>query len=389
MKLKRLIYISPHDPQNVLNWSGTLYFLYRSLQRNNPDLEIQSINLGLTGRLARVVAKVLWKFGVRGDLSSTTLFAVLKGFEVTLRTMFISNAVIVAVAASNDIAYLKTKKKIIYISDGTFDAVVKMYSRSAALVSDFKKAFPKWIEQQCERNQSRALKKARYSIFSSQWAVDSAALHYGVPRDRLYYLPFGPNISEELIEANYVPKSISPAAEVRFLFVSADWKRKNGDVVVEICRQLIKAGVNARLVTIGATAENAKRLGFVEDLGFLKKSKPEELARLCRAYGESHFMLLPSLVDYSPIVFSEAQAFGVPPVSTDVGGISSMVHHRDNGLLLPSDAGPEKFVEAILPYVFDPESYQKLARHCRDWYSQHANWTHWSRLIIELANEAN
>ncbi len=385
MKLKRLIYVSPHDPENVLNWSGTLYFLYRSLQRNNPDLKIQSMNLGLTGRLAQIVAKVLWKFGVRGDLSSTTFFAVLKGFELTLRTMLIRDAVIVAVAASNDIAYLKTKKKIIYISDGTFDAVVKMYSRSAAMISDFKKAFPNWIKRQCEQNQSRALAKARYSIFSSQWAVDSAALHYGVPRDRLFYLPFGPNISEELIEANSLPKSISPAGEVRFLFVSADWKRKNGDVVVEICRQLIKSGVRARLVTVGATAESAKRLDFVEDLGFLKKSKPEELARLCNAYGESHFMLLPSLVDYSPIVFTEAQAFGVPPVSTDVGGISSMIDHRENGLLLPTDAGPEKFVEAILPYVSDPPSYQRLSRQCRDWYLQRANWNNWSRLIVELA----
>src|SRR5690242_11926968 len=123
MKLAKLIFVSPHDPHNVLNWSGTLYFLYRSLQRNNPDLKIQSINLGITGRLARVVAKVMWRFGVKADLGSTTFFAVLKGIEVTLRTMFIRDAVIVAVAASNDIAYLKTKKKIIYISDGTFDAV--------------------------------------------------------------------------------------------------------------------------------------------------------------------------------------------------------------------------------------------------------------------------
>lgn len=385
MKLKTLIYVSPHDPENVLNWSGTLYFLYRSLQRNNPDLEVKSINLGLTGRLARVVAKVLWKFGFRGDLSSTTLFAVLKGFEVTLRTMFMRDAVIVAVAASNDIAYLKTKKKIIYISDGTFDAVVKMYSKSAVLISDFKKAFPKWIEKQCQQNQAKALAKARYSIFSSQWAVDSANLHYGVPRDRLFYLPFGPNISEELIEANFVPKSISTAAEVRFLFVSADWKRKNGDVVVEICRQLINAGVKARLVTIGATAEDAKKLEFVDDLGFLRKSKPNEFARFCKAYTESHFMLLPSLVDYSPIVFSEAQAFGVPPISTDVGGISSMIHHNDTGLLLPPSAAPEKFVEAILPYMLDPPSYEKLSRRCRDWYFQSANWTNWSRLIVALA----
>lgn len=386
MKTKTLIFISPHDPQNILNWSGILYFLYNSLQRNNLGIQIQSISGGLSGRVASALAKVLWRFGFRTDIRSTTLFGILMGIELTVRTMFLKDAVIVAVVASNDIAYLRTTKKIIYISDGTFDEFVKMYSNSPTLLPDFNKAFPNWVKLQCEKNQARALAKAHYSIFSSKWASDSARLHYGVPSDRIFELPFGPNISDDLINQNYSRKTISLATEVHFVFVSADWKRKNGDMVLEVCRQLIKAGVKTRLIAIGATAEYAKSLEFVEDWGFLRKSDPGQLVRLCKAYREAHFLLLPSIVDYSPVVFTEAQAFGVPPISCDVGGIGSVIRHKDTGLLLAPDAQAEKYVEAILPYIADSKLYDGLSQRCRDWYLQKANWKSWSDLIMQLGN---
>src|SRR5690348_14789538 len=284
MTTKRIILLSPFEPQNIDNWSGTLFYIYQALRDNDAGIEIRCVNRGLVDSVLVIVDKLLWKLGIRFDIRSSTLFAVLRGMELSIRIFFIRATAIVAVIASNDIAYLKTKKTIIHVSDATFDAYARMVLKNAILAAAQANKFPPWIRLQADRNELRALNKARYCIFSSKWAADSARLHYGIPADRVFDLPFGPNIPRHRIEETYRKKTVSPWSEVRILFVSANWTRKNGDKAVEICRQLIRLGTNARLITIGHTADYAKRLEFVQDLGFLQKSEPKELAQLCQAY---------------------------------------------------------------------------------------------------------
>jgi hypothetical protein len=66
---------------------------------------------------------------------------------------------------------------------------------------------------------------------------------------------------------------------------------------------------------------------------------------MCDAFREAHFLVLPTLADATPIVFSEAQAFGLPPISYDVGGVGGAISHGRTGLLLPPGAPAELFAE--------------------------------------------
>ena len=156
-------------------------------------------------------------------------------------------------------------------------------------------------------------------------------------------------------------------------------------MVIDICRALIAAGANVRAILIGDAPEYVRKLDFVEDRGFLHKYEPAQLTRLCEAYCEAHFLLLPTIADASPIVFSEAQAFGVPPITFDVGGVASSVVHRETGLLLPLGAPAEDFAKEILRYAANPALYNELSECCRSWYVKKANWNKWGTLILDLA----
>ena len=239
-------------------------------------------------------------------------------------------------------------------------------------------AFPKWLRIQGDRNEAKSLSKARFVLYSSRWASSAARSYYNVPQNRIFELPFGPNIPDSTISQYFAPKSIDPLVTVKIMFASTDWKGKSGDKALDICRLLIDAGVSVRLITVGNIPDYVSRYNFVENEGFLDKSDPEQMAQLCKAYASAHFLLLPTSIDTFGIVFSEAQAFGVPSLTCDAGGIGSAVVHGKTGLLLPADAAAEAFAEAILRYVRNPKLYDEICRGCRKRYLEEANWGRWS-----------
>jgi glycosyltransferase involved in cell wall biosynthesis len=379
MKSVPIIFLSADDPRESKNWSGTFYSIFQALKDDPAGAEVNFITGGALNFAARALNKVLRYAHINIDCRFSTLFARLVGAYLTVRLAFMREAVIVAVAASNFIPDVKTRKKIIYISDATFQIISNLYP-------DFI-AFPNWLKKQGNRNEAKTLRKSSYVIYPSNWAARSAERDYGIPSERIFQLPFGPNISDAVINDYYRPKS-SPLNEVRIVFVSADWKRKNGDAAVEVCRLLINAGIKVRLITIGKTPEEVRKIDFVSDRGFLHKSNPTQLKELCQEYREAHFLLLPTVADASPIVFSEAQAFGVAPVTYDVGGIGSSIINGETGLLLPMGATTQQFAAAIMAYVKDGNLYTKLSESCRKWHLDRANWSKWSQLIIQLAHAA-
>lgn len=377
---QRIIFLSPYDPRDVSKWSGTIHYIYTALIGNKGDFAVIPMSGGALDFCARVLNKLLKFVGVNLDCRFSTLFALLAGGILTTKLVFISADTLVAVASSNLVPYILTRKKIIYISDGTFRLISESYPAF--------RAFPKWLQRQGDQNEAKSLRKARYVIYPSRWAAELAHCHYGVPKARIRELPFGPNIPERVLGESFSSKSIELFGEVKILFVSADWRRKNGDKALQICQLLIAAGANVRLITVGDFPKYAKQLSFVCDKGFLRKSDPVQLTDLCAAYREAHFFLLPSEADASPIVLSEAQAFGIPPVTCDVGGISSSIVHGQTGLLLPAGAQAEAFAGEIIRYLKNPELYSELSVRCRGWYVKNANWQNWSNLILELSHES-
>jgi glycosyltransferase involved in cell wall biosynthesis len=372
-----IIFLSAHDATNAANWSGTLSSLYLALKQHNPDASLHPLDGGFLDTAAQLANRILNRLHIRIDCRQTTAFAICAGLYNSARLTVTPSGPIVAVAASNYIPYLITRRRIIYISDATFRALTDLYP-------DYKH-IPNWLYRQMDKNEAKSLHKANAVIHSSKWASDSAHFDYGVERQKLFELPFGPNIPRDFIEKYYIPKSIEGFL-LRLLFVSADWNRKGGETAIAICRALKAQGVHARLVVIGDAPLNIYDHDFVEYKGFLKKSNPDHLSELCREYNAAHFLLVPSIAEAFGIVSIEAQAFGVPPVSWDVGGIPSAIAHNKTGLLLPEGSSADYFAKAMMPYIQDAKLYDALSLRCREWYSNRANWVTWTRMIARLSN---
>jgi glycosyltransferase involved in cell wall biosynthesis len=369
-----IVFLTAHKATNVLNWSGTLNSLLRSLEARSPT-RVVALDGAWLSSLARQVNRVLFFFGTTFDCQLTTLYSFLAGVFTSARLAFLPNGPIVAVAASNYVPFLLTRRPIVYISDATFTAAAKLYPVMMSL--------PRWLFKQCDHHEAITLRRATFVILPSRWAADSAISDYGINPEKIFVLPFGANMSKEVVDANYVPKRMDGKA-VQLLFASADWSRKGGDKAIEVCRALQSLGVDARLTVIGRAPERIRALKFIEFKGFLRKDDPKELSEICSAFRRAHFFLLPTQADASPIVFAEAQAFGVPPITHNVGGTASSIKHGATGLLFPLDASPAEFAEGILPYVRDPAMYKELSRNCRAWYLDSAQWSHWSDLVFRL-----
>jgi glycosyltransferase involved in cell wall biosynthesis len=371
-----LIFLSAHDPKNVQNWSGTLFALHQALEKNDRGIQLRYISGGWLDKLSQRFNRLLYLTGCDFDCRLTTFYSICAGLIVSARLMVMPSGPILAVAASNYVPYLITRRRITYITDVPF--------RAAAEIYPYFKELPRWLYRQFDNNEGRTLRRAGAILVPSKWASDSAKIDYGVAPERIFELPFGANIPDDYIIEHFAPKS-SIGEEFKLLFVSKDWKRKGGDKTIDICRALIKRGINVRLIVIGSAPKDIEQLEFVDARGFLKKSDRAQLAEICRAYREAHFLILPTCADASPIVFSECRAFGVPPITHLVGGTPSAINHGHTGLLLPLDAPPELFAEEMIPYVRDVGLYENLSRECRKWYVEKAHWSNWSKLIIQLS----
>ena len=77
--------------------------------------------------------------------------------------------------------------------------------------------------------------------------------------------------------------------------------------------------------------------------------------------GACDVFALASLYEGLPLVIMEALTMGVPVVGTEVTGVTELVHHDVEGLLVPPRR-PDLFADAIEAIVSDPERRERMAK---------------------------
>lgn len=112
---------------------------------------------------------------------------------------------------------------------------------------------------------------------------------------------------------------------------------------------------------------------------------------VARFYTGADMFVFPSLFEGFGIVLAEAMGFGVPIIASAAGAIPELVHHGENGLLVPpSDAGA--LAEAIAQLAADAtlrhslgQSGRARAERLPSWeQSAHAIWT-----LLQLQPQMN
>jgi len=162
-------------------------------------------------------------------------------------------------------------------------------------------------------------------------------------------------------------------------------------MAVSVAGLLHQAGHKVRLHLVGCRpelpAEATGPDGFVTVYGLLDQRDPDENAQLKSLFLRSHFLLVPTIAECFGIVFAEAQAYGLPPLSRSIHALPSVVLDGDTGLLFDREAPASAYVARILALMADRNAYTTMARRGREHFEQSLNWDKTAEAIVRLISE--
>ena len=382
----KLAYVTTYDSTRLTGsneWSGTGYHIAQAL-------ESQSINLNYVGplddsKLFKAIRKLkrhYYQFLHQKNYQKNPDPATLKNYaRQVVQKLSPQKDEIVFSATVDPVAYLECDRPMAFWADATFAGIANFYPQYSNLHPD---VIHDW--HQMER---AALERCQLAIYSSDWAAKSAIEFYHADPKKVKVVPFGANIKSELNFAQ-IKDAIEarPSDVCKLLFIGVEWLRKGGDVAYAVAKHLNESGLKTELTVVGCQPEIDEPLpDFVKPLGFIKKSTAAGKERLNRLILESHFLILPSIADCTPMVFSEANSLGVPCLSTNVGGIPSIIHDGENGKLFPPNDDPANYGEYIQDLFADYAQYQELAYASFNAYESRLNWRVAGQKVKELLAE--
>jgi glycosyltransferase involved in cell wall biosynthesis len=282
--------------------------------------------------------------------------------------------IIVSPNSPDLIAFLETSIPIVYIRDCTFQLFINYYPTFSNLNS---KALAEGSE--IER---RAIEHSWRVVYSSEWAARSAINFYGADPRKVSIINFGANMPEH---QRFVTGK-SDDSVCHLLFIGIDWKRKGGEIAFKTFQKLKSEGIKCRLTIVGCVT-NVDNSEDVEIVRYLDKTNAIDLRRLIDIYSKSHFLLLPTVADCTPIVFSEAAAFGIPVLTTDTGGNASVIHDGVNGFIFPAGSDEGVYADKIRSLFLNKPLYNKLRQSCRNEFNTRLSWHVWLIHLNNLLNE--
>jgi glycosyltransferase involved in cell wall biosynthesis len=268
----------------------------------------------------------------------------------------------------------------IFCADATFANVVDAYD-------DYRNCAPSYVDM-AHAQEAQALAACSAAIYPSAWAAQSAIEHYGAVPEKVHVLPFGANLRvppRKAVASAIGQRRFNP---MRLLFVGREWWRKGADVVLEACHIARHSGVRLTLDIVGIEQAPETLPPFVRSHGTLHKSDPNERRRLEALLAEAHLLFVPSRAENYGIAFSEAAAYGVPSLTSDVGGIPTVVRQDVSGFALPAGSSPEHYASVICDCAHDDGRYRELAHSSRHFYDQNLSWDLFGERLMAIVGAA-
>lgn len=277
---------------------------------------------------------------------------------------------------SHVLSYLETDVPKVLCADATFAGVVDRYS-------EFFHCAPEYLRQG-HAQEARALAKCAAVIFPSEWAARSAIEDYGLDEGKVHIVPFGANLDvpaaavvEETIDAREFDR-------LRVLFIGRDWQRKGGDLMLEAVAIAQRSGVPIEVDIVGPSRPPADLPNYARYHGLLMKDVPSDQLVLGRLMRDAHVLFVPSRAENFGMTFCEAAAFGIPSLSTSVGGIPTIVRLGISGWCLPLEAEVGDYAEILGKCYADPPMYRQVARSARAFYDANLTWDAFGERLMQI-----
>lgn len=364
-------YLTSSDPQDKKAWSGLTYQFYKNLCDNYEVVWIP-IRRSFWGQRYMKIIKILGKIYGKSFTPHFTFPARMMAKKVN-KKLLDSVDLIFAPVASTCVAYLKTDKPIVTLSDTAFSLMVDYYYFN---LSYFNIKEGNKIEQ-------LAASKSAHIIVSSDWAKKAYIEHYSIPKEKVSVVEFGANIDGIELIKNTNNKINGP---LNILFLGVEWERKGGAIAAECVITLNQLDIEAILYVVGTNVPpEYLKYDFIKSVGFLNKNKEVEYQKLREIIAGSDILLLPTRAECAGVAFSEASAYGLPIFTYDTGGITNYVVNGKNGYRLSLSATGNSFALKIKECIENNE-LPSLRKGCEDIYNSNLNWNVWTekvRIIID------
>ncbi len=198
------------------------------------------------------------------------------------------------------------------------------------------------------------MRQARWYTTWSQWTKDSLVRDYGVDGSRVTILHPGTMLG------NFPKPDASGERKpgpLRCLFVGGDFKRKGGDMLLEVYRNHLRGSCELHLVT-GAEVPSSEGVHVYRGV---KPHSPE----LLRLYADADVFVLPTRGDCLAVVLGEAMASSLPIITTRVGAHAEAVEDGQSGYLLDVDDAAG-LGDRLQRFVDDPALAARMGRRSRE-----------------------
>jgi glycosyltransferase involved in cell wall biosynthesis len=373
-----IAFLARENPKDKRSYSAALYYMEQALEKHCGNVDSLERVMAVwrwrwwAGRLIQEISKRVFKKNIAND----RLIFVSKG-QSKLAARRLGNKpydVIIAPDSMAVIAFLKTEIPIIIPLDVTFSLQRDYYPAYSNLA--------KWSIQQGEEVERLAFTKARALLFSSDWAARSARKDYSIDPKKVFVSYFGANFDTAPSKESVENKRKSD--ECRLLFVGIGWERKGGDIAFETLLELDKLDIKASLTICGSTPPSYMTHKRMTVIPFLDKNDPQQDKQLEDMYRQTDFLILPTRADCAPNVLKEANAYGVPCITTDTGGVADIVKDGVNGYTLPLSARGAEYARIIAEIYEDDQRYTRLAQTSREEFDTRLSWDVWGASVHEV-----
>lgn len=360
--------ISHFNSQDIRMWSGSAYNLGKALENQNIDViyigglkSKNNIIQKIKYKIYNVYLKKIWD--INRDPEN------LKYYAKQIKKQLDKNKPdIILSIAEKPLAFLEYSKPIVFLGDAVFSLLINNYPEYSN--------FCKETIRNGHVIQKKALLKSDLILLSSKWASKAAVNDYGADPKKIKLFDFGANYENNISEKDVLSLINNRSNEIcKLLFIGVEWERKGGDIVLKITQELNNRGLKTVLTVLGSEPPQKNiNLDCVTYCGFIDKTTHEGQLEFINIIKNHHFLVLPTKADCSPVVFSEANSLGIPCISTNVGGISSVIHNNVNGKLFDLNDSTFEYENYILNLFENYSSYQELAKSSFNEYRNRLNW---------------